>query len=131
VNGSAGIRLSGVTFPTFSIPSVAAAAPPPGPVVDGKQTLHTYQNLDGYSPGNVSIYAGTPTTWTIESTNTATCASFIRIPSLGLGGLLRKGPNIVELPAMPVGTLSYTCSMGMYSGQITIVAPPTGVTDSN
>jgi sulfite exporter TauE/SafE/copper chaperone CopZ len=131
VNGSAGIRLSGVTLPAFGIASAAAAAPPPGPVVDGKQTLHTYQDLNGYRPGNVTIYAGIPTTWTIESINTATCASFIRIPSLGLGGMLRKGANIVELPSMPVGTLSYTCSMGMYSGQITIVAPPTGVTGGN
>lgn len=124
VNGSAGIRLSGVTLPAFGIPSVAAAAPPPGPVVDGKQTLHTYQGVNGYSPGNVSIYAGIPTTWTIESTNTATCASFIRIPDLGLAGALRKGLNTVELPALPVGTLSYTCSMGMYSGKITIVDRP-------
>ena len=131
VNGSAGMRLSGLTFPTFGIASVAAAVPAPGPVVGGKQTLHTYQDLNGYRPGNVAIYAGIPTTWTIESTNTASCASFIRIPALGLGGLLRKGLNTVELPAMPVGTLSYTCSMGMYSGQITILAQPTGVTGGN
>ena len=50
-----------------------------------------YQDLGGYRPGNVAIYAGIPTTWTIESTNPATCASFIRIPSLGLAGALRKG----------------------------------------
>lgn len=124
VNGSAGIRLSGLTLPSFGVPSVSAAAIPPGPVVDGKQALYTYQNLDGYSPGNVTIYAGIATTWTIESTNTASCASFIRIPALGLGGMLRKGPNIVELPPMQAGTLSYTCSMGMYSGQITIVDRP-------
>ena len=130
VNGSAGIRLSGLTIPTFGIESVSAAVPA-GPVVDGKQSLHTYQDLKGYRPGNVTIYAGIPTTWTIESTNTATCASFIRIPTLGLAGALRKGPNTVELPPMPAGTLSYTCSMGMYSGQITIVDPPAGVTGSN
>jgi plastocyanin domain-containing protein len=124
VNGSAGIRLSGVKLPAFGIPSVAAAVPPPGPVVDGKQTLHTYQDLAGYSPGNVSIYAGIPTTWTIESTNTASCASFIRIPDLDLAGTLRKGLNTVELPALPAGTLSYTCSMGMYSGKITVIDRP-------
>ena len=127
VNGSAGIRLSGVTLPAFGIASVAAAVPPPGPVADGRQTLHTYQDLNGYRPGNVAIYAGIPTTWTIESTNAASCASLIRIPSLGMGGLLHKGLNTVELPALPAGTLSYTCSMGMYSGQITIVEPPAGM----
>ena len=131
VNGSAGVRLSGVTVPTIGIASVAAAVPPPGPVVDGKQTLHTYQDLDGYRPGNVAIYAGIPTTWTIESTNAASCASLIRIPSLGMGGPLHKGLNTVELPPLPAGTLSYTCSMGMYSGQITIVDPPVGVTGTD
>jgi hypothetical protein len=39
---------------------------------------------------------------------------------------LRKGPNVLDLPAMKAGTLSYTCSMGMYGGTITIVDPPTG-----
>jgi hypothetical protein len=77
-------------------------------VVDGKQTLHTYQDLNGYRPGNVAIYAGFPTTWTIESTNAASCASLIRIPRLGKGGLLHKGLNTVELPSG--GALSYTCS---------------------
>jgi sulfite exporter TauE/SafE len=127
VNASAGVRLSGVTLPEIGIASVAAAVPPPGPVVDGKQTLHTYQDLDGYRPGNVAIYAGIPTTWTIESTNAASCASLIRIPRLGMGGLLHTGLNTVELPPLKAGTLSYTCSMGMYSGQITIVDPPTGM----
>lgn len=131
VNGSAGIRLSGVTLPAFGIPSVSAAVPPPAPVVDGKQTLHTYQDINGYRPGNIAIYAGIATTWTIESTNAASCASLIRIPALGIGGLLRKGLNTVELPPLPVGTLSYTCSMGMYGGRITIVDPPAGVTGSD
>jgi len=130
VNGSAGVRLSGLAIPSFGIESVSAAVPA-GPVVDGKQNLHTYQDLKGYRPGNVTIYAGIPTTWTIESTNTATCASFIRIPALGLAGALRKGPNTVELPPLRAGTLSYTCSMGMYSGQITIVDRPAGVTGSD
>jgi sulfite exporter TauE/SafE/copper chaperone CopZ len=132
VNASAGIRLSGLTLPSIGVPSVAAAdVPAPGPVVDGKQTLHTYQDLGGYRPENVTIYAGIPTTWTIESTNTASCASFIRIPSLGLAGALRKGPNTIELPPLDAGTLSYTCSMGMYSARITIVEPPAAVTGSD
>ena len=131
VNGSAGIRLSGVTLPAFGIPSVSAAVPPPAPVVDGKQTLRTYQDINGYRPGNIAIYAGIATTWTIESTNASSCASLIRIPALGIGGLLHKGLNTVELPPLPVGTLSYTCSMGMYGGRITIVDPPAGVTGSD
>jgi sulfite exporter TauE/SafE/copper chaperone CopZ len=128
INASAGLRLAGFTLPSLG-PSavVAAAAAPPAPVAaDGTQTLHTYQDVDGYSPSNVTIYAGIPTKWTIESLNGQTCATFLRIPDFDAAVTLRKGPNVLDLPAMKAGTLSYTCSMGMYGGTITIVDPPTG-----
>ena len=38
---------------------------------------------------------------------------------------LELGANTIDLPALPVGTLSYTCAMGMYGGTITIVDRPT------
>ena len=127
VNAGAGLRLAGFTLPSLGPGTVAAAAAPAGPVAaDGTQTLHTYQDVDGYSPSNVTIYAGTPTTWTIESLNGQTCATFLRIPDLDAAVTLKKGPNVLKLPAMKAGTLQYTCSMGMYGGTITIVDPPTG-----
>jgi sulfite exporter TauE/SafE/copper chaperone CopZ len=127
INAGAGLRLAGFTLPSLGPSTVAAAAVPAAPVgADGAQTLHTFQDVDGYSPGNVTIYAGTPTTWTIESLNGQTCATFLRIPDLDAAVTLHKGPNVIELPAMKAGTLSYTCSMGMYGGTITIVDPPTG-----
>ena len=127
INASAGLRLAGVGLPSFGPAEVAAAAEAPAPVAaGGTQTLHTYQDVDGYSPSNVTIYAGIPTTWTIESLNGQTCATFLRIPDLDAAVTLRKGPNVLDLPAMKAGTLSYTCSMGMYGGTITIVDPPSG-----
>ena len=127
INASAGIRLSGVTLPSFGV-EVAAAAPPPagGVAADGTQALTTYQDGGGYSPANVSIYAGTPTRWTIESSTTSTCAAFLVVPDLGLQVRLHEGPNTIDLPAMQPGTLAYSCSMGMYGGRITIVDRPTG-----
>jgi sulfite exporter TauE/SafE/copper chaperone CopZ len=126
VNASAGIRLSGISLP-FGVQPVAAA----GPVAtttsaDGTQTLTTYQDYDGYSPGNVSIYSGTPTRWIIQSKTTATCAASLVVPSLGLQVRLRQGANTVNLPALPAGRLAYSCAMGMFGGSITIVDRPTG-----
>ena len=86
VNASAGMRLSGITLPTLGIALRRRRGSAPGPVVDGSQALHTYQDLDGYRPGNVAIYAGIPTTWTIESSNAASCASLIRIPAWAWAG---------------------------------------------
>jgi uncharacterized protein len=93
---------------------------------DGTQALHTFQDVDGYRPGNVTIYSGTPTRWTIESLNAQTCATFLRIPGLDFAVTLHKGLNEIDLPAMHAGSLSYSCSMGMYGGTITIIDPPTG-----
>ena len=128
VNGAAGLRLSGIGLP-FGVASVAAAVPPSGIVANGIQTLATYQNVDGYSPGNASIYAGVPTRWTVTSTSTGSCAAALVVPALGISVRLHKGANTIDLPALNAGTLRYSCAMGMYGGSITIVdrpAAPTG-----
>jgi sulfite exporter TauE/SafE len=123
VNGTAGIRLSGLTLPTIA--GVAAAAPLPGTLgADGVQAITTYQDAEGYSPSNVVIYAGYPTRWTIQSSTTATCAASLWAPGVNVRMRLNLGPNLVELPALPAGVLEYTCSMGMYGGRITVVERP-------
>lgn len=126
-NADAGLRLSGFTLPSLFVGDVAAAPLPGGGVTaDGTQHLTTYQDLGGYRPGNVAIYAGIPTTWTIESTNAASCASSLVVPQLGIRVLLSTGTNTIQLPALKPGRLAYSCSMGMYGGSITVVEAPEG-----
>lgn len=132
INASAGIRLSGVTLPSFGIEAAAAAPlPATGVAADGTQALTTFQDGGGYSPANVSIYAGIPTRWTIESSTTATCAASLVVPSLGIRVRLNEGSNTIDLPVLPPGTLAYSCSMGMYGGSITVVERPTGAIDGS
>ncbi len=125
VNGSAGIRLAGLGLPTFGTQS--AAGPVSTTITGGVQGLTTFQAADGYSPGNVTIYAGIPTRWTIQSSTVATCAASLVVPKLGIQTLLHVGDNTFELPAQKAGTIDYSCSMGMYGGRITVVDRPTGV----
>lgn len=123
LNGSAGIRLSGVTLPSFV--GTANAAPLPGTLgADGVQSITTYQDANGYRPSNVTIYAGYPTRWTIQSSSTSTCAASLFAPAVDVRVRLEKGPNLINLPALPAGILNYTCAMGMYGGRITVVARP-------
>jgi sulfite exporter TauE/SafE/copper chaperone CopZ len=125
LNGSAGLRLSGISLSLPGLEPVAAAGPPAQETAaDGSQLLTTYQNGGGYSPGNVAIYAGTATRWTIKSSTTATCAASLIVPSLNLRVGLHEGDNVINLPALPKGALEYSCAMGMYGGQITIVDRP-------
>jgi sulfite exporter TauE/SafE/copper chaperone CopZ len=128
LNATSGLRLAGIGFPGIGPSAAAAAGVPQGeaPITGEAQTLNTIQDLEGYKPQSVTIYAGVPTRWVIESTNAQTCASFLQIPDLGITKVLKKGANEIDLPALPAGTLNYSCSMGMYGGSITIVDPPTG-----
>ena len=123
LNGSAALRLSGFTMP--SLVASASAAPLPGTLgSDGVQTITTHQDANGYSPDNVVIYAGYPTRWTVQSSNTSTCAASLWAPDVNIRARLQKGDNTFELPALKAGTLNYSCAMGMYSGKITVVDAP-------
>jgi sulfite exporter TauE/SafE/plastocyanin domain-containing protein len=120
LNGAAGLRLSGFTVP--SLVGIASAAPLPGTLgEDGVQRITTRQDVDGYSPGNVVVYAGYPIEWTVQSSNTASCAASLWAPGVGIRARLELGPNLFQLPALPEGILDYTCAMGMYGGRITVV----------
>jgi sulfite exporter TauE/SafE/copper chaperone CopZ len=122
VNANAGLALAGIGLPWMTGP--AAGAPSGVITAAGAQVLKTYQEARGYSPANVTIDAGVPTTWTIESTAAGSCATALVVPSLGISARLKLGPNTIDLPALPAGVLRYSCSMGMYSGTITVVPPP-------
>jgi sulfite exporter TauE/SafE/copper chaperone CopZ len=125
INGTAGIRLAGLSLPSLGAP--VAAGPVSTVVTAGVQELTTFQAADGYSPGNVTIYAGMPTKWTIQSSTVATCASSLVVPRLGIQALLHVGANTFEIPAQKAGTIDYSCSMGMYGGRITVVDRPVGL----
>lgn len=130
MNGSAGIRLSGLSL-DFLV-GMVSAAPLPGTLgADRIQRITTYQEIGGYSPGNVVIYAGYPTKWTIESSSTSSCAASLFVPGLDIRTRLERGPNTFDVPALPAGTLRYTCAMGMYGGKITIVAAPEQLADGS
>ena len=127
INGSAGFRLAGIQLSLSGVGQVAAAEPPSGVIgPDGDQLLTTYQDGGGYSPGNVAIYAGTPTHWTIKSSTTGSCAASLIVPRLNLQVRLHVGDNTIDLPALPTGAVEYSCAMGMYGGQITVVDRPIG-----
>jgi len=125
INASAGLQLAGIRLPGIG-GSVAAAAPTSTFAADGTQLLTTYQEADGYRPENVTIYAGIPTVWTIESKTVTTCAAALTIPGWDFGTQLRLGQNKLSLKALPAGVIHYSCAMGMYSGSITVIEPPAG-----
>lgn len=126
LNASAGLRLSGLAMPSLVGTANAADVDPAILGADGVERITTYQNADGYSPSNITIYAGYPVVWTVQSSTTATCAASLFAPGVDIRARLEEGPNTFRLPPLPAGVLRYSCSMGMYGAQITVVPRPAG-----
>jgi sulfite exporter TauE/SafE/copper chaperone CopZ len=163
LNGSAGLRLAGISLPASgakpvavvvpaatepvatepiatepiatepaptdliaAAPTATVSKPAPTATPDKAQRLTTYQNEDGYTPEEATIYAGIPTHWTIKSTSNVTCTFALVVPDLSIEMTLKLGDNTIELPALSKGKLDYSCAMGMVGGRINVIDPPSG-----
>ncbi len=104
------------------IPSNDDSAPVSGssqPAAAGSD-IFLQVNNDGYFPGTLGAPADTEVTLNLVTNQTYSCARDFVIPSLNVYQLLPDtGTMQVSIPAQAKGTsIFFTCSMGMYTGQI-------------
>lgn len=91
-------------------------------VMEGNvQVIRMTQSANGYSPNAFTITKGIPVRWIVTSTDQYTCAASIVASLIGIRKNLQAGENIFEFTPDKTGTIPFTCSMGMYRGQFTIV----------
>lgn len=95
-----------------------AQADSPQSFADGELVLNVKNN--GYSPGILRAPAGKDLTLNLVTNKTYSCARDFVIPALNYYQLLPDTGTVqVNIPAQEAGsTLFFTCSMGMYTGQI-------------
>ena len=76
----------------------------------------------GYSPNYVRVKKDQQVNLTLRSEAAFSCASAIRIPSLGISKDLQPNDTqtIIFTPTQ-IGKIPFTCSMGMYSGVIEVI----------
>ena len=74
----------------------------------------------GYFPGTLTARANTPVTLELVTNKTYSCARDFVIPALNYYQLLpATGRVTVDIPSQKPGTvMRFTCSMGMFTGQI-------------
>ncbi len=73
----------------------------------------------GYTPRKSVAKAGIPTVLRFNTNGTFDCSSSVRIPSMNITKFLpQSGSTDIDLGVQPVGTLTGTCGMGMYSFEI-------------
>lgn len=90
-------------------------------VANGQQTGVITVTPGSYSPANLAIKAGVPTTLVFRSENARGCVAALVIPSLGVQTVLpENGDSKLDLGTPEAGRIDYSCAMGMYSGTITV-----------
>ncbi len=75
---------------------------------------------NGYTPASISARPDVPTRLVFVTDNVFSCSRALVIPELRVEQILPDtGEVVIEVPPQPAGkVLRYSCSMGMYSGQI-------------
>jgi len=101
--------------PTFS-QNPGAATPLPGAAALNLNALN-----NGYEPAELRAPADTPLTLNVVTANTVSCSRAFVIPALNVEVILpESGTTPINIPPQKSGTvMRFSCSMGMYTGQIT------------
>jgi uncharacterized protein len=90
-------------------------------LANGQQTGVITVTSGRYSPANLAIKAGVPTTLVFRSKDAYGCVAALVIPSLDVQTVLpENGDSKIDLGTPEAGHIDYSCAMGMYSGTITI-----------
>jgi uncharacterized protein len=95
--------------------SASATAP-----TDSSGALVLNATNNGYSPRTLHAKADVPLKLNMVTQNTYSCARGFVIPVLSVEELLpANGTVVIDIPAQKSGTIMpFTCSMGMYTGEI-------------
>jgi uncharacterized protein len=125
VNGGLNILGSPLSFQNMTRnlgPSAETSVSQTGsanPVAANGELLLQVEN-DGYFPQTLKAPAGQNLTLNLVTNKTYSCSRDFVIPALNFYQLLPDTGNVqVSIPAQPKGSkLYFTCSMGMYTGQI-------------
>ncbi len=89
----------------------------------GVQVADIMVAINGYTPNYLQVKAGSPVRLNLATSGPLGCTSVFRLPQLGIvKSLSANAPTPVEFtaPSSPT-TLTWTCSMGMYTGTIQVI----------
>jgi plastocyanin domain-containing protein len=117
INVTGAVRSLGVNL-SFSSHVTATAISSNVSVTGNSQTVTMTQTTRGYEPADTVVYAGLPIKWVVNATDSYSCSSALRIPSVGVSVNMQPGINSIAVPALSSGTTTFTCVMGMYTGHL-------------
>jgi len=102
----------------------SSAAAPPKAAPKGAIQRATIVINGGYSPDTITVEAGRPVELTFVRKETSGCGDVVQFPSLGLKRSLKTGQKaVVTFTPKKAETVSFTCGMKMYRGQVVVSKP--------
>ncbi|MEI8103783.1 MAG: sulfite exporter TauE/SafE family protein [Candidatus Moraniibacteriota bacterium] len=100
---------------------VAPIQPSPAQPIGDFQTMIMTESSRGYAPNAFTVHKGIPVQWIIDAREPYSCASTVIAPAFGIQKNLKQGENVIEFTPKQTGVFPFSCSMGMYSGTITVI----------
>lgn len=120
LNFSNGFNLIGITLP--SVKSAQNVKIDSNVTTkNGVQIVEMTQKTNGYFPNKFTIKKGIPVKWVVTSETSNSCAASLISSQLGIRKILDLGENTFEFTPDKVGTIKFSCSMGMYKGTFEVV----------
>lgn len=93
----------------------------PVTVQGSEQTVVITATTGSYSPRNLEVRSGLPTTLVVRAKNAQGCVRAFVIPERSKEVILPvEGDTTIDLGTLEPGRLDYSCGMGMYTGTLTI-----------
>ena len=95
------------------------------PIVNGKQIVDMQVIGLNYTPYRFSVQQGIPVEWRIDGSQAQGCAQVVTVPKLGTVKYLSPtSPTIINFIPQELGSIPFSCSMGMTTrGSEFIVVP--------
>lgn len=128
INGGLGLRGSIFTLQNFykaattDVTSLSAKEPVPSISPDGFQEVTITVADFGYTASSNTLKVDVPVRIKLATSRTQGCARAFTVPDYGISRILPEtGEEIVEFTPKKAGRLAYSCSMGMYTGEFTVL----------
>jgi copper chaperone CopZ len=103
--------------------SVGTTATPSGnaiAITDGVQVVQLSVQGSNYYPNPIRVKRGIPVKIVADIGKMPGCSKSIVIPEFGVSKYLISGDNTIQFTPDKSGTFKFSCSMGMYQGQIIV-----------
>jgi len=123
-----GFVLSGMSFPTvasvFHLSHTSgnvSAAGTTAATKDGVQNITTTLSRNAYP--NFTVQKGIPVVWDLkaDASSLTGCNQTLVLTAYNIQVTLKEGDNIIKFTPKETGTITYSCWMGMVTGQIQVV----------